>query len=127
MTRRVAAVIVALAIAAQACTVTRYAKVRVVSDPDLAHVAVVETGNYVESTPGNGIVRATFWLWQPRRATYQFMFRKRGMCEDIVRVGVAGAWRRTRSEAEASLDPIVIHGLLEAPPCPTAQHPNQPH
>ncbi len=122
MTHRSAAIVV-MAIAAQACTVTRYAKVRVVSDPDLAHVAVVETGNYVQSTPGNGIVRATFWPWQPRRATYRFSFRKRGMCEDTVRVMLGGVWRRTQKEAEASLEPIVVHGLLGASPCP---HPQQP-
>jgi hypothetical protein len=115
--------IVVLALASQACTVTRYAKVRVVSDPDLAHVTVVETGNYIDSTPGNGIVRATFWIWQPRRATYHFAFRKRGMCEDTVSVRLAGVWRRTRGAADARLDPVVIHGLLGAPPCASARHP----
>jgi hypothetical protein len=118
--RRGGAIVVALAVAAQACTVTRYAKVRVVSDPDLAYVEVAETGNYVESTPGNGIVRTNFWLWQPRRATYHFTFRKRGMCDDTVRVKMVGIWRRTRGEADGSVEPIVIHGLLGAQPCSKA-------
>jgi hypothetical protein len=115
MTRAAALLLISAALSG--CTVTRYAKVRVVSDPDLAYVSVLETGSYVESTPGTGIVRRTFYLWQPRRGTYHFRFRKRDQCDDVVAVNISGIWRRSRAKADAGLEFVAVHGLLGSPPC----------
>lgn len=112
-----AAALLVLSAALSGCTVTRYAKVRVVSDPDLAYVNVIETGSYVESTPGTGIVSRTFYVWQPRRGTYHFRFRKRDRCDDVVPVRISGIWRHTRAEADRGIEFVAVHGLLTSPPC----------
>jgi hypothetical protein len=118
-----AVAVLLLTLALQGCTVTRYAKVRVLSDPALAHVSLVQTGEFLQSTPGTAIVRARFRLWQPRRVTWQLRFRKRDMCDAVVPLTIAGPWQRTRREAEASLDVINVHGLLPQPPCAAASSP----
>jgi hypothetical protein len=112
----------ALCILEMGCT-TRYAKIRLLSQPDLADVRVVENGEYLGTTPNMVVVRGSFSVLPPFRLRYTFRFEKAGHCDEDQRVKIDGIWRATRQQAENGAEFFTVGGVLNHPPCATARRP----
>jgi hypothetical protein len=108
--------LILVCIVSAGCT-TRYAKVRFLSEPDLARVAVVETGQSLGSTPDSVVIARTFVALSRRRARLSFEFSKVGYCDQIRPVVIEGVWRHSASAAENGAELITVHATLTPAPC----------
>jgi len=110
-------ILLVVTLVASACA-TRYATLRIVSDPPDAYVDVVETQEQVGQTPDHTVVEKTFRIFQRRRVAYRLRFRSAGRCEDIVQaIIVPENWYRTRAEAENGARFTTAAGVLQPGPC----------
>lgn len=116
MTAR-AVIVVLVSLAVNACA-TRYATLRIVSDPPGAYVDVMDTHEHVGQTPDHTVVAKRFRVFQRRRVAYRLRFRSSGRCEDIVETVIAPEnWYRTRTDADNGARFTTAAGVLQPLPC----------
>jgi hypothetical protein len=102
-----------------ACTVVRWQAVQanVESTQAPAYLSIKETGADYGPIPSEVYVREKFDLLEPRVRFYTFVFRKKGLASDEVRVRLDD-WKCSPEDAKRDPNPIAIRGILGgvAPP-----------